>query len=87
MHLIKKEDYFMENLEWQGNSRKMYETVLNQIPVIFKSGIKKKIADWINKNNIKVVTEDTVFKAVNDIAPESLANTKIKPELEKLRTI
>lgn len=76
----------LENLTWKDNSRKMYEAILNGVPFLFVGGVKRNIAEWIKRNNISIVTEDIVFMAVDDIAPEKLANGKIKPELEKLRT-
>ena len=75
----------MNNLEWQGNSKKMYDAILREIPPIFAGSVKKSISDWIVKNNIRVVTEEIIFRAVDEIAPASLANT-IKPRLEKLKS-
>jgi len=76
----------MNNLEWQGNSKAMVQAVLNAVPSLFRGAVKKSIQNWVIKNNIKVVTEDIVFKAVDEIAPADLANKKIKPELMKMRT-
>lgn len=75
----------ISNLQWQGNSKKMYDSILKSIPLLFRSSINNNIEKWIYKNNIKIITEDIVFKAVDDIAPFDLANKRIKPELQKLR--
>lgn len=75
----------MRQLEWQGNSRKMYQAILQGVPSFFRGSVQNSISNWIYKNNIQVVTEALVFKAVDEIAPVNLANT-IKPQLEKLRT-
>ena len=76
----------MKELQWQGNSKLMYETILKNIPFLFVNRVKRSINDWIRKNNIEVVTEDIVFRAVDEIAPADLANKRIKPELEKMRS-
>lgn len=75
----------MKDLEWQGNSRKMYQAILNQVPSFFAGSVRSSIFNWIVKNNIRVVTEELVFKAVREIAPPSLAGS-IEPQLEKLRS-
>ena len=76
----------MNDLEWQGNSKTMVQAILNATPSLFRGAVKNNIQKWIAKNNIKVVTEDIVFKAVDEIAPKDLANNKIKPELMKMKT-
>lgn len=76
----------IQNLEWKGNSRAMYNAVLGAVPSLFRGAVKKNIAAWVVQNNINIVTEDLVFKAVNEIAPADLARNRIIPELNKLRT-
>lgn len=75
-----------QNLEWQGNSRKMYEAILRAVPPLFAGSVRKTIMRWLVQHQIKVVTEELVFQAVDEIAPRDLANKKIKPGLEKLRS-
>lgn len=76
---------FMDSLEWQGNSKLMYRQILSVVPSLFVSTVNSSIQKWIIQNNIKVITEDIVFKAVNEIAPNNMSK-KIIPELQKLRT-
>lgn len=78
-------DLLMNRLEWRQNSKKMYEAILNEVPAFLRDGIKNRIANWIQQNNIKVVTEQTVFQAVTDIAPQNMA-AQIKSRLQSLRT-
>jgi len=75
----------MNNLEWQGNSKRMYQEILNAVPSLFAGRIKNSIASWIVRNNIQIVTEDVVFQAVSEIAPPNIAS-KMKSELEKLKS-
>lgn len=76
----------LNNLEWKDNSFNMYKAILNAAPSFFRGGINNSIENWIYKNKISIVTEDLVFKAVDEIAPANIANNMIKPELNKLRT-
>ena len=76
----------LNDLEWQGNSRKMYEAIISAVPSIFAGNVKSGIINWIQKNNITTVTEELVFKAVDDIAPANIANNMIKPKLHKMKS-
>ncbi|MDR0286116.1 MAG: hypothetical protein LBI03_00155 [Clostridiales bacterium] len=80
---MRNSDIF-NSLEWQGNSKNMFNAIVREVPPIFAGTFRQHITNWIFKNNIKVVTEDTVFKAVDDIAPGNMAKM-IKTRLEKLR--
>ncbi len=80
------EKNFFDTLTWHGNSREMMRAVLNEIPAFFRGPIKRQIKEWVIKNKISTVTEDLVFKAVDDIAPRDMAEKRIKPGLEKMRT-
>ena len=75
----------MDRLVWQGNSKKMYDAIISGTPVLFRGYLKKSIADWVYENRVETVTEDLVFRAVNELAPPAVAK-KIMPELEKLRS-
>ena len=77
---------FINELKWEGNSLKMYNAIIKAVPFMFVNTVNNSIKNWIIKNNIKVVTEDIVFQAVDEISPANLANRRIKPELMKLRT-
>ncbi len=75
----------MEDLRWEGNSKEMYKVILKAIPELLQGGVKKLVASWVKKNEIEVVTEDTVFQVLEDIAP-SEARKKLEPILESMRT-
>jgi len=76
----------INDLEWQGNSRKMYEAIINGVPFFLAGNVKSSIANWLQKNKVHTVTEELVFKAVDEIAPANIANNMITPELNKLRS-
>jgi hypothetical protein len=72
--------------EWEGNSRKMYEYMVSEVPFIAQIGLKNMIGRWLDKRKIMVVTEEIIFEAEEDLAPESYKK-KFKDTLESLRDI
>ena len=64
----------------------MYETIIAGVPFFLAGSVKNSIVGWLQKNKIHTVTEDLVFKAVDEIAPGDIANKMIKPQLYKMRT-
>jgi hypothetical protein len=76
----------LDSLEFRGNSHAMLQTVMQGTPVFFRSVLRDKINGWIRVNNVTVVTEETVFKAVHDLAPPGLARSRIIPALEEMRS-
>ncbi|SHI09678.1 hypothetical protein [Sporanaerobacter acetigenes] len=75
----------MENLNWEGNSKAMYDAIIAAIPTLYRAGIKKKIGIWIEKHNIQDVTEDMVLKVVDEMAPEGYKK-KLLSGIENLKT-
>jgi len=75
----------INSLTWQGNSRRMMNAVLNEVPFFFRGSVEKSISNWAAKNQVKIVTEELVFRAVDDIAPAGMA-ADIKRRLQPLRT-
>lgn len=75
----------LENLTWEGNSKKMFALVMDAVPSIFSGLVKHEIEDWIVKNNINVVTEDLCLKMFKEKAPKGMIE-KLTPKLESLKT-
>lgn len=75
----------LDNLTWQGNSKKMYSLVMGEVPSIFKSLVRHEIEDWIIKNKVQVVTEELCLKMFKEKAPKGMID-KLSPKLENLKT-
>lgn len=75
----------LENLTWEGNSKKMFALVMDAVPSIFSGLVKHEIEDWIVKNNVKVVTEELCLKMFKEKAPKGMIE-KLTPKLESLKT-
>ncbi|SUY47967.1 Uncharacterised protein [Clostridium putrefaciens] len=79
-----KEDV-MKEIKWNGNSKKMYELVLSQTPLLFKNKIIRLVSNWINDHKIELITEEVIFEIVEDIAPLKI-KVKLLPVLKNMRT-
>jgi hypothetical protein len=75
----------LDNLTWQGNSKQMYKLVMDAVPSLFKSVVKREIEDWLIKNKVQVVTEELCLKMFKEKAPKGMID-KLKPKLESLKT-
>ena len=78
-------DYF-DTLTWRGNSRAMLDAVINGAPTLFRGLLANMIKSWAQAQNLTVIGEADVFRAVDELAPAPMAETVILPELETLRT-
>ncbi|KOR26794.1 hypothetical protein ACFLKB_14445 [Clostridium sp. FAM 1755] len=76
----------LNNLKWEGNSKRMYEVILKAVPKVFQGTINSLVANWIINNKVEIVTEDIVFQAVEYMAP-SEAKNKLLPILNQMKTI
>ncbi|MCL2546577.1 MAG: hypothetical protein FWE06_05200 [Oscillospiraceae bacterium] len=79
-------NHFFNTLIWQGNSRAMLDAIVDGTPFLFRSVILNAITTWIQSQNLTMIDEKTVFRAVDELAPKEMAEARILPVLEKLRT-
>lgn len=75
----------LASVKWEGNSQKMYKTILTAIPSLFKSMVNKEVEAWLIKNNVTVITEELVIKMFNEKAPKGIMQ-KVGPKLESMKT-
>lgn len=70
---------------WKGNSKKMYEYIVSEVPFFAQIRLKNMIGRWLNNKKIIVITEDIIFRAVEDLAPTAFKK-KLKHKLHSLKT-
>lgn len=75
----------IDNVTWKGNSKKMFKTILDAVPSLFKGTIKREVNDWLVKNKVDVVTEELIIKMFKEKAPKGILE-KVSPKLESLKT-
>lgn len=75
----------LDKLTWQGNSKKMFKLVMDNVPSIFMGLVRHEIEDWIIKNKVQVVTEELCLKMFKEKAPKGMID-KLSPKLESMKT-
>ncbi|PYG87312.1 hypothetical protein LY28_02217 [Ruminiclostridium sufflavum DSM 19573] len=75
----------LDNVNWKGNSQKMFKIILEAVPPMFKSTVKHEVEAWISKNNVSEVTEELVLQAFKEKAPKPMWN-KLFPQLDAMKT-
>ncbi|MBI9105304.1 MAG: hypothetical protein JEZ04_01085 [Spirochaetales bacterium] len=74
-----------ENYTWECNSLKMYEYMISSVPPIVQITLKIKIEKWLDSRDIKIITEEIIFQAEDELAPAAL-KTKFAETLESMKT-
>lgn len=75
----------LDNVTWKGNSQKMYKIILDAVPPMFKSTVKREVEAWLSKNNVNEISEELVLQAFKEKAPKPMWN-KLISQLEALKT-
>lgn len=76
---------FINNINWEGNSKAMYDAIIDAMPPLFRAAVKKKVNVWIDKYKIEKVTEEDVIKTVQDYAPKEYKE-KLLAVISQLKT-
>lgn len=75
----------LDNLTWEGNSKKMYEACLEAVPKMFRGSVTDKVEDYVEDNEVTVITEELIVTAIGEQAPASFKDKFLKI-LEPLKT-
>jgi hypothetical protein len=75
----------LDNVTWKGNSKKMYQTILEAVPYLFKSTVKSAVEDWLVNNKVNEITEELILKMFKEKAPKGMWQ-KVNPKLETMKT-
>lgn len=76
----------IEDLTWEGNSKKMYDEIVNSLPPMFKAAVKKKFEVWVNQKNETHITEWNIKHTIEKYAPKQY-QAKLMPVYEKYKTV
>lgn len=75
---------FFDTLTFEGNSREMVEAVLRSVPRLFRKRLFYEIRKYVRDRNVTVVTEELIFDAVREFAPQTLIDRYL-PDLLAMR--
>jgi hypothetical protein len=59
-----------DKLEWTGNSKSMYEEVVNLTPWVFRHFPRSAILKGFSEKGTTTVTEDGLIQVCKDVTPE-----------------
>ncbi len=77
----------MDNVQWEGNTQKIFETAISLAPKPFRSITKKSLTEAIEKRVGKegTVTEEIIVDCIKEVTPKpflGMGMKKIKPLLK-----
>jgi hypothetical protein len=76
----------MADLKWDGNSKQMFETMIESSPKPFRAMTEKKLTAGLEeKAGDGSVTEDMVIECVKEITPKPFVPMALK-KLEPLKS-
>ncbi len=76
----------MADLTWEGNSKQMFDKLVESSPKPFRAMTEKKLMEAITgKAGDGAVTEDMVIQAVQEVTPKPFIGMAMK-SIEPLKT-
>ena len=60
----------LEDIQWMGNSKKMYDDIMTALPLLYRAAVKKKFEVLVNQNQKKAIHEIDIKEAIEEYAPE-----------------
>jgi hypothetical protein len=77
----------LDNLTWQGNSKSMYDRVLEKTPAPFRKMTGSKLRERLSAKlgESDVITEDMVIAAVSETIPPPFTKKSVEA-ISKMRT-
>lgn len=75
----------MEDLTWEGNSKIMYEEIINTFPPMYKAAVKKKFEVWINQKGETTIREWNIKHTLEKYLPKKFQES-LMPIYEKYKT-
>ena len=74
-----------EDFEWRGNSKVMFEEVVNMTPWLFRHFPRSSILSALKEREGKIVTEEALIEVCQQVTPEKYRE-KTMVKLEELKT-
>lgn len=75
----------LKDLQWTGNSHKMYEEILKQLPPMYRAAVNKKFEVWANQKQTDTITEWNILHTLEKYAPDKYKKMFI-PIYEQYKT-
>jgi hypothetical protein len=59
----------VDDLSWEGNSKTMFDKLLESAPAFMREQAKKTFEDWVAKKGITTMTEELLEEHIKESAP------------------
>ncbi len=68
----------LDELQWEGNSKLMYDEIMDNLGSMYRAAVKKKLEVWVNKNQQPVIREWNVKHTLEKYAPPKYCEKYMK---------
>lgn len=68
----------LDELQWEGNSKLMYDEIMDNLDPMYRAAVKKKLEVWVNKNQQPVIREWNVKHTLEKYAPPKYCEKYMK---------
>ncbi|NLC03211.1 MAG: hypothetical protein GX787_02895 [Tissierellia bacterium] len=75
----------LSDLTWEGNSKKMYDEIIDSLPPMFKAAVNKKFEVWANQKGESNIKEWNIKHTLEKYAPPKYQDM-FMPIYEKHKT-
>ena len=75
----------LSDLTWEGNSKKMYDEIIDSLPPMYKAAVNKKFEVWANQKQQYNIKEWNIKHTLEKYAPAKY-QAKFMPIYEKHKT-
>ena len=67
-----KEHITLDQLEWEGKSKTIFDQIMEELPPMYRAAVKKKFEVWCNQKQESTITEQHIGRAIEKYAPANI---------------
>ncbi|NLC72612.1 MAG: hypothetical protein GX684_02415 [Ruminococcaceae bacterium] len=75
----------ISELEWTGNSKQMFDKIMESLPPMYRAAVRKKFEVWANQKQQTVINEWNIKHTLEKYAPKEYQE-KFMPIYEALKS-
>ena len=75
----------LSDLTWTGNSKKMFDEIMDELPPMYRAAVKKKFEVWCNQKQAREIGEYNIIHTLEKYAPKKMQEQFI-PIYEKYKS-
>ncbi|MDD7306228.1 MAG: hypothetical protein PUG67_06540 [Peptoniphilaceae bacterium] len=75
----------LKDLSWTGNSKKMFDEIMDNLPTMYRAAVKKKFEVWCNQKQVTEISEYNIIHTLEKYAPKKIQE-KFMPIYQKYKS-